>query len=153
MACIFKSCLFIQKPYLSRLLVASPLPRYADVPRAVLCIHLYFSGLSPRAPEQTQTNKYFNRQRFEPRSHFVSRLNMIVQVIFVLLLLLTVTDVLACVAGARKGRGRELGRETTREAGGRRKKANFLPRARQKNSPFPFQRLPRRLLTFRKPVR
>ena len=30
------------------------------------------------------------------------------------------TDVLACVAGARKGRGRELGRETTREGGGRR---------------------------------
>ena len=27
---------------------------------------------------------------------------------------------LACVAGVRKGRGRELGRETTREGGGRR---------------------------------
>ena len=29
--------------------------------------------------------------------------------------------VLACVAGVRKGRGRELGRETTREGGGRRR--------------------------------
>ena len=27
---------------------------------------------------------------------------------------------LACVAGVRKGRGRELGRETTREGGGER---------------------------------
>ena len=39
---------------------------------------------------------------------------------------------LAYVAGVRKGRGRELGRETTREGG-------VIPvsRARQ-NSPFPF---------------
>ena len=33
---------------------------------------------------------------------------------------------LACVAGVRKGRGRELGRETTREGGGR--EGNFLAR-------------------------
>ena len=48
-------------------------------------------------------------------------------------MLLTVTDVLACVAGARKGRGKELGRETTREGGGRRV---TFPRA-QKKFPFP----------------
>ena len=38
---------------------------------------------------------------------------------------------LACVAGVRKGRGRELGRGTTREGGGRRgtpaRKPMFLP--------------------------
>ena len=32
----------------------------------------------------------------------------------------TALTVIACVAGVRKGRGRELGRETTRERGGRR---------------------------------
>ena len=32
----------------------------------------------------------------------------------------TALTVIACVAGVRKGRGRELGRETTREGGGRR---------------------------------
>ena len=31
----------------------------------------------------------------------------------------TASTVIACVAGVRKGRGRELGRETTRERGGR----------------------------------
>ena len=31
----------------------------------------------------------------------------------------TASTVIACVAGVRKGRGRELGRETTREGGGR----------------------------------
>ena len=30
--------------------------------------------------------------------------------------------ILACVAGVRKGRGRELGRETAREGGGRRER-------------------------------
>ena len=50
-------------------------------------------------------------------------------------MLLTVTDVLACVAGARKGRGKELGRETTRDGGGRREKGNFPSRA--KKFPFP----------------
>ena len=33
---------------------------------------------------------------------------------------LTFNEHVACVAGVRKGRGRELGRETTREGGGRR---------------------------------
>ena len=52
------------------------------------------------------------------------------------------TDVLAFVEGARKGRGRELGCETTREGGGMREKGNFLPRAphalsRAKKFPFP----------------
>ena len=32
----------------------------------------------------------------------------------------TASTVITCVAGVRKGRGRELGRETTRERGGRR---------------------------------
>ena len=32
----------------------------------------------------------------------------------------TASTVIACVAGVRKERGRELGRETTRERGGRR---------------------------------
>ena len=32
---------------------------------------------------------------------------------------------LACVAGVRKGRGRELGRSTTREGGGRREEGSF----------------------------
>ena len=36
------------------------------------------------------------------------------------LLLNSVRTELACVAGIRKGRGRELGRETTRKGGGRR---------------------------------
>ena len=39
---------------------------------------------------------------------------------------------LACVAGVRKGRGRELGRETTREGG-------VIPVSlARRNSPFPF---------------
>ena len=40
---------------------------------------------------------------------------------------------IACVAGVRKGRGRELGRETTREGGGRRE--TFLPREPHTLSP------------------
>ena len=51
------------------------------------------------------------------------------------------TDVLACVAGARKGRGRELGRETTREGEGRREEGErgtfSLVRAK-KIPPSPF---------------
>ena len=54
------------------------------------------------------------------------------------------------MAGVRKGRGRELGRETTREGGGRRF-LSFLPRAphgfsRAQIPPSPFNAcLPRRL--------
>ena len=40
---------------------------------------------------------------------------------------------IACVAGVRKGRVRELGRETTREGGGRR--GSFLPREPHTLSP------------------
>ena len=36
----------------------------------------------------------------------------------------TALTVIACVAGVRKGRGRELGRDTTRERGGRREEGN-----------------------------
>ena len=36
---------------------------------------------------------------------------------------------IACVAGVRKGRGRELGRETTREGGGRREEGNACKEA------------------------
>ena len=43
---------------------------------------------------------------------------------------INVARLLACVAGVRKGRGRELGRETAREGGGRRF-LSFLPRASQ----------------------
>ena len=35
----------------------------------------------------------------------------------------TKCEYLVCVAGVQKGRGRELGRETTREGGGRKEKA------------------------------
>ena len=46
---------------------------------------------------------------------------------------------LACVAGVRKGRGRELGRETTR--------VSLAPKTPFPKAPFPFRfkRLPRRL--------
>ena len=45
----------------------------------------------------------------------------------------------ACVAGVRKGRGRELGGETAREGGGRREEGNlsFLPRAPKFPLPLP----------------
>ena len=55
---------------------------------------------------------------------------------------------IACVAGVRKGRGRELGSEITREGGGRRRRGvPFLSPSRRPNSPFPFpfKRRPRRL--------
>ena len=41
--------------------------------------------------------------------------------------LIYITVYLACVAGVRKGMGRELGRKTAREGGARR--GTFLPRA------------------------
>ena len=41
----------------------------------------------------------------------------------------TASTVIACVAGVRKGRGRELGRETTREGGGRREEGNACKEA------------------------
>ena len=64
---------------------------------------------------------------------------------------------LACVAGFRKGRGRELGRETTREGGGERvflppssraPRVSLAPKTPFPKTPFPFsfKRLPRRLL-------
>ena len=39
------------------------------------------------------------------------------------------THKIACVAGVRKGRGRELGRETVREGGGRREEGNAYKEA------------------------
>ena len=54
----------------------------------------------------------------------------------------------ACVAGVRKGRGNELGHSTTRRE---ERRVPFLSPSRaphalgRPNSPFPFQRLPRRL--------
>ena len=44
----------------------------------------------------------------------------------------------ACVAGVRKGRGRELGRETAREGGGRRVPFLSPSRAQIPPSPSPF---------------
>ena len=41
----------------------------------------------------------------------------------------TALTVIACVAGVRKGRGRELGCDTTRERGGRRKEGNACKEA------------------------
>ena len=41
----------------------------------------------------------------------------------------TALTVRACVAGVRKGRGRELGRDTTRERGGRREEGNACKEA------------------------
>ena len=41
----------------------------------------------------------------------------------------TASTVITCVAGVRKGRGRELGRETTRERGGRREEGNACKEA------------------------
>ena len=41
----------------------------------------------------------------------------------------TALTVIACVAGVRKGRGRELGRDTTRERGGRREEGNACKEA------------------------
>ena len=41
----------------------------------------------------------------------------------------TALTVIACVAGVRKGRGRELGRNTTRERGGRREEGNACKEA------------------------
>ena len=41
----------------------------------------------------------------------------------------TASTVIACVAGVRKGRGRELGRNTTRERGGRREEGNACKEA------------------------
>ena len=47
---------------------------------------------------------------------------------------------MACVAGVRKGRGRELGRQTTREGGGRRGGLGvpFLSPSRAQIPPSPF---------------
>ena len=42
----------------------------------------------------------------------------------------------ACVAGVSKGGGRELGRETTREGGGRRGRGSFPFSLARPNSPF-----------------
>ena len=49
----------------------------------------------------------------------------------------------ACVAGVRKGRGRELGRETTRAP-----RVSLAPKTPFPKAPFPFpfKRLPRRLI-------
>ena len=54
--------------------------------------------------------------------------------------LIYITVYLACVAGVRRGRGWELGRETAREGGGRREEGNLSPsRALARlNSPFRF---------------
>ena len=67
---------------------------------------------------------------------------------------------MACVAGVRKGRGKELGRDATREGGGRREEGrvrvwgSFPFSLVRPNSPFPspFYRLPRRLGTVLSPV-
>ena len=53
---------------------------------------------------------------------------------------INVARLLACVAGVRKGRGRELGRGTARGGGG-----SFPFSLAHPNSRFPFQSLPRSL--------
>ena len=58
------------------------------------------------------------------------------------LALTSLSATVACVAGVRKGRGRELERETTRAPRVSLARKNPFPKA---PFPFPFKRLPRRL--------
>ena len=110
------------------------------------CLKVFpFIAHSVMFGQKTTTTKKRRNTPFSPRKkkkrvslgiHLVQRPTSTGSEPFSLLISLDATIFvlpIACVAGVRKGRVRELGRETTREGGGRR--GSFLPREPHTLSP------------------